>query len=151
MEILLNNKLRVSLLCMVLFVTAIGCSSPPSFNLSYDKTGKTFKGKITAENLKKNSAYLLSINGKEDQVGNEELKKFGIWQTRQGYYDFDMVYSDDSGNLSYEFEIELPASDYHVTFLVKDEQNNQSSIYSNDFVRFTIMPPDLNEDKQQNP
>lgn len=139
MKSLSCNALRVLPLVLILIV---GCSGNGSGNaaeikLSYDKVGPQFKGEISAKGLKKLKSYVLCVNGKVGQAGNNQLLRYGNWGG-EGYHDFMEVETDNEGRFSSKFVVELQVGEYDVTFLLKDVSDKYKPIFVKNHVQFTI-------------
>ncbi|MFC2171804.1 hypothetical protein ACFLU6_04130 [Acidobacteriota bacterium] len=128
----------------------LGCGddNAPIVKLKYNKSeGTEFTGEVRADNLKKNSAYAFSINGKVGQDGNEQLLKHGNWGG-QGYNDFEQVDTDKNGSFSASFRVPLAEGKYDVTFILKDVADEYRPIYVEDHVSFTVKKEDLTQKKK---
>jgi len=136
MSKLLLSSILVSIGVFVLLSPCLAKDPIPTM-LKYEAAGNQLALDISIKNLKKEAPYVLCLNGKEGQDGNDLLKKFGKWGN-QGKYDFKTVYSSSEGVLSYKDKIELPEGRYDVTFVVKDKNNDYKPVFSEDHWRFTI-------------
>lgn len=140
----MNNKLIkqlliISLLISILIVQNSCCGKPSFTKFDYKAIGDKLHFDLRIECLKKSSKYALCINGKEGQDGNLVLiKYFKRWEN-EGYYDFAVIFSDKKRNLVFKDSVkDLPKSKYHVTFVVKDVENNGNSILFIDDCKFEI-------------
>ena len=119
-----------------------GCALPPDFDFEYNSAETQFTGKITGYNLGPKGYYMLCINGKIGQAGNDILWKHYERLGGEGYYNFKKVKTDAKGSFEEEFSVELPEGEYDVTFLVKDMQTkNWDCIFIEDHVQFTVSRP----------
>ena len=57
---------------------------------------------IAVNGLKADHAYILSVNGKPGEPGNDDLKRFSKTDG-EGYYDFEEVRTDNQGNVQGDF------------------------------------------------
>lgn len=126
----------------VMPITTHGTPPTPSVKINVEYEGGTqFTGRITGRGLKPDSEYMLTLNGKGGQAGNEALKQFGE-SDGEGVYDFMQIRTNSKGDISADFTAEdLPSGKYDVTFLMKETGDNWKSVYIRDHVRFTITPP----------
>ena len=108
--------------------------TPPQYEVIEEST---LQGEVEARGLKPNTYYVLSLNGKEERPGNEQLKKFGEYDG-EGYYDFAQVRSGDNGYLTVSFTLnDLPNGEYDIKFLIK-ELPGYDVVIAYDFMRFEI-------------
>jgi len=119
----------------------------PTIELTYSEiSNNTLKGDIVARDLKKDTDYILCINGKSGRPGNNNLMQFSKWG-EGGYLDFDQVRSDSFGLLRTDFEVKdpLPEGFYDATFLIKDLSNNYKCIASYNLLKFEISRDNVSE------
>jgi hypothetical protein len=133
------KKFYGMLTVLMVTIVILGCSkcAAAKITLSYEKEGSKFIGQIDANDLKKNSSYMLCLNGKVGQDGNEQLKKYGEYGG-EGYYDFMEIETDEQGHFTSKIDVELPEGKYNVTFLVKDVSAQYKAIFIKNYVKFVI-------------
>ena len=93
-----------------------------------------FKGEISLKGLAPSHFYILTINGKPGQDGNDLLPQR---YNNEGYFDFQEIETDSNGNYKGRFNRKLKIGDYDVKFFVKDKSDFQIVLH-NDFLFFTI-------------
>ncbi len=115
--------------------------TPTTINIEYEG-GAQFTGRISGHGLKPESEYMLTLNGKAGQVGNEALLRDFATKDDEGVYDFMRIRTDARGDVSAGFTAkDLPSGRYDVTFLVKETLGDWKPVYTKDHVVFTITPP----------
>ncbi len=128
----------MGLVLLVSLVAIATCRKEPTpVQVGYKSVGGHLNLDVKVTDLKESKSYVLSLNGKVGQDGNDSLKHFGVYGP-QGVYDFDTVSTDQQGNLLYQGGVALPDGKYDVTFLIKDKDADYKPIIVRDHWRFEI-------------
>jgi hypothetical protein len=114
----------------------------PEIILNIDpEEGEQITVSLSAQGLRPDSEYMLTLNGKIGQAGNEELKVFGV-RDGQGVYDFMRARTDSQGRISASCELDdLEPGRYDVTILVKETWDDWTPVYIGDHFIFTVTSP----------
>ncbi len=119
-----------------------GCPKDSSLGkITFISCEKNFQGQFTVNNLLPNLIYLLSINGKIGEKSNKLIMK--KYQTtddgREGFSDFKSFKTDNAGNFSGQFVLELLCGEYDVKIFIKDKNNQYCVVLMNQTdIKFTI-------------
>ena len=92
------------------------------------ESSKYFIGEIIIEGLEPSRDYMLTINGKPGQPGNECLSQR---PSNVCYLDFRQIKTDSVGNCHRPFRRKLEPSDYDVKFFIKDMEDWRIVLYNN--------------------
>lgn len=93
-----------------------------------------FKGEINLQGLLPNHDYILTINGKPNEPGNNCLPKE---RSDGNYLDAGIVHTNAQGLCSMRLRIRLKSSDYEVRFFLKDK-TDYVIVLHNDYLSFSI-------------
>ena len=122
-------------------------SSNASGDLSYsDSYDGTFSAEVALTGLRPSAVYALTLNGKPDKPGNEELSRVGKTVAtgggREGYLDFQMIRTDAQGRFrGRTTEVPLSPGRYDVKFFVKDVERNWQVVLGLDILQFSVQAP----------
>ena len=90
---------------------------------------------VTLQGLIPDHKYLFTLDGDPQLVGNNNL--VDLYQGLRRYYDFSTVTTDMTGSYHATFGVMLPASQYDVSFYVKDTTNFKIVLTCNS-LQFTV-------------
>ena len=92
---------------------------------------------VALENLEPNHEYILTLNGNPERAGNFLLPTPVTPGSKENYYDFQIVKTDDKGRYEETLAIYLKPGDYDVRWYVKDTSGFKIVLYR-DFFTFKV-------------
>ena len=132
---------RVVPAVVMMLLLALACRGEAQNRADYKETHEGLEIDLDWAGLKKDAPYVLTLNGKVGQDGNECLRRYKDWGG-EGYYDLPEVNSDARGRLTYKRSVKLPKGKYHVTFLLKDVEDKHKVVMFRNNWRFEVKEGD---------
>jgi len=104
------------------------------------REANAFRVTLELTGLTPNETYLLTLNGKVGDPGNEQLKTVQdkVTSEGEGFADVGQVTADETGQIARDVEFALPRGEYDVKFFVKQGRDPWKVVLYNDVVRFSI-------------
>lgn len=137
-----HKKFLVALTIILIGILSVEAAYGQEINIEY--TGGTqWTGTVTAQGLKPDTPYMLTLNGKIGHPSNNLLmQKYETYQGNEGFCNFKRIKSNDNGEFSTDFSVGLLCGDYNAKFLVKDIEDNWNVVYADDYLQFIIICPE---------
>jgi hypothetical protein len=125
----------------------LGLINPPAWGrvVSPETTGRVqvrrvfghgFRFRLGLDHLLPNHSYILTINSRPQQPGNDLLPESVPGHEAEKYYDFLVVTTDAQGSYRANFALYLIPGAYNVRFYVKDTSDFKIVLY-HDYFNFT--------------